>query len=171
MIIDPFRFAKKGEQLEKVLSLTSDGRLQGVITGKSDVTLTLEGGRFENKRLMLKGNIKGSISVQCQVCLHNMQMPVNIDFKLFPVSSEQQAESLQEEFEPIVIEDNSLALIELVTNELILSMPVAVSHIEIDGRDCVDKDIFSSGSPVLDTKEETKISPFAVLKSIKQKSS
>ena len=170
-MIDPFRFARTGEQLEKVITLLPEGRLQGVIADKCAVTLQLEGSRNEQNRFVLEGHISGFVVVQCQVCLHNMQMPLDVDFRLVLVSSEQQADNLQQEFEPIVIEDNSLALSELVINELILSMPVAISHLEVDGKDCASKDSFSIGN--VDTfdkekrQEEKESSPFAILKSIK----
>ena len=167
VLIDPFRFARTGEQLVTDLSLLPEGRLQGLITEKSNITLNLEGSRNEYKRFMLEGHISGSVSVQCQVCLESIQMPLDINFRLFPVMSEEQAERLRQEFEPIVIEDNSLLLEELVTNELILSLPVAVSHIEIDGKDCANKDNFSTGNLEKERQEEKKSSPFAKLESLK----
>jgi len=167
VLIDPFRFARTGEQIKTVLSLMPEGRLQGIIADKSNITLNLKGSRNENRRFMLEGHISGSVSVQCQVCLENVQMPLDIHFRLFPVMSEEQAERLQEEFEPIVIEDNSLALTELVTNELILSMPVATSHIEIDGKDCAEKGSFSAGNLEKERQEEKTSSPFAMLESLK----
>ncbi|MCP3673352.1 MAG: DUF177 domain-containing protein [Gammaproteobacteria bacterium] len=167
MLIDPFRFARTGEQLVTNISLLPEGRLQGVIADKSDITLDLTGSRNEYKRFMLEGHISGFVSVQCQVCLENLQMPLDINFRLFPVISEEQAERLQQEFEPIVIEDNSLALEELVTNELILSLPVAISHIEIDMKDCANRDNFSAGNLEKERQEEKKSSPFAKLESLK----
>ena len=163
-MIDPFRFARSGEQLEKVISLSPKGRLDGILAEKSDITLQLNGGRHENKRFVLDGHINGSLIVQCQVCLETMPLPLDIDFRVFPVKSEEQAERLHEDFEPIVInENNNLALEELVTNELILSIPVAFSHIEIEGNDCANMDNFTSGI----VQVEKKISPFAMLKSKK----
>jgi uncharacterized protein len=163
-VIDPFRFARSGEQLEKVISLSPKGRLDGVLAEKCDITLQLNGGRHENKRFVLDGHINGSLIVQCQVCLEKMALPLDIDFRVFPVKSEEQAERLHEDFEPIVInENNNLALEELVTNELILSIPVAFSHIEIEGNDCANMDNFTSGI----VQVEKKISPFAMLKSKK----
>lgn len=163
-MIDPFRFARTGEQLERVINLTPEGRLEGIIAEKCDVTLDLKGGRHENKRFILDGHISGLAKVQCQVCLETMDMPLDIDFRVFPLKSEDQVERLQEEFEPIVIdESNNLALSELVTNELILSMPVAFSHIEIEGKDCANRTNFTSGV----IQEEKKISPFAILKTKK----
>ena len=171
MIIDPFRFSRAGEYLEKVLKLKPVKRLDGIITENSDVTLSLTGSRNENNRFMLDGHIKGSVIVQCQVCLNDLPMPLDIRFRLFPVMSEQQAERLHEDLEPLVIEDNSLDLIELVINELILTMPVVNSHIEIDGTDCADINSFSVGDISKHIEDEKNSSPFAVLKSIKQKDS
>lgn len=171
MVIDPFRFARKGEQLDKVIRLSPKGRLHGIITEASDLRLQMTGGRNEQKRFMLEGFISGEATAQCQVCLMNMSIPVKIEFTLFPVSSEQQAERLQENLDPIIIEDNCLELAELVTNELILSMPVALSHAGIGGRDCVDKERFSTEDLSEKEQKENQPSPFAILKSIKRKES
>ena len=163
-MIDPFRFARIGEHLEKLICLSPDGRLEGILAGESEIFLTLDGSRHENKRFMLNGHIAGFAKVQCQVCLEQMKLPLDINFRVFPLRSEEQAERLQEEFEPIVInDDNRLALSELVTNELILSMPVASSHIEIEGVNCANKDDFTSGK----VEVKKKVSPFAILKSKK----
>ena len=169
MLIDPFRFAKKGDQLEKVFNLKPEGRLEGLITANSDVNLHLEGNMTEQKKFVLDGRITGKVSVQCQVCLDNIQMPIDFDFKLYPVSSEQLAEDMQQEFEPVIVEDNKLALDELVINELILSMPVVSTHIDNEGKDCTDKVSFTSGSLPEVKQDEKKVSPFAILNSIKQK--
>ena len=174
MLFDPFRFARNGELLEKVVSLTPEGRLEGVIADKSDLSLQMKGYKTEQHRYVLEGSLQGFVVVQCQVCLENFQMPVAIEFRLYLVKSEKQADDLQQEFEPLIIEDDSLALIDLVNNELILSMPVAISHIEVEGKDCINKDLFSSGNLDKEIQEEKKSSPFAVLKllnSIKQKDS
>jgi len=171
VFIDPFRFARTGEQLETVISLLPEGRLQGIIADKSSINLNLRGSRNENRRYMLEGHISGAVIVQCQVCLEKMDVPLDINFRLFPVMSEEQAERLDQELEPIVIEDNSLALNDLVTNELILSMSVTYSHIEVDGSDCADKANFTAGDLQQEYQKEKKSSPFAILKSIKQKDS
>lgn len=171
MLIDPFRFARKGEQLERVLSLSPEGRMEGIITQKSEVVLTITGNKNEDNRYVLEGHIGGDAIVQCQVCLEDMKMPLDIDFRLFPVMSEEQAERLYKDCEPIVIEDNSLDLNELVINELILSMPVALSHIDADGSDCADKEKFTVGELPEESRNEKKSSPFAILQSIKQKDS
>ena len=170
-MIDPFRFAKRGQQLEKVVTLLPKGRLDGIIADKSDVSLQLTGGKYEKNRFVLEGHLGGTATVQCQVCLENLALPLDIDFSVVPVTSEERAEQLQQEYEPIVIEDNSLALSELVTNELILSMPVACTHIEINGEECIEKDSLSTDTVIDSGQEEKKSSPFAILKSIKQQKS
>ncbi len=168
MLIDPFRFAKKGDQLDKVFNLLPEGRLEGIITGSSDVNLHLEGNKTEQRKFVLDGRLTGNVCVQCQVCLENIHLPVDFDFRLYPVSSEQQAEDMQKEFEPVIVEDNSLALDELVINELILSMPVVTTHVDSDGKDCAVKVSFSSGSLPEEVQDEKNTSPFAILNSIKQ---
>jgi len=168
VLIDPFRFARKGDQLETSFKLEPEGRLQGIITGTSSFDLQLQGNKTEQGRFVLDGQISGIASVQCQVCLESIKMPVKYQFRLYPVSSEQQAEDLQQDFEPIVVEDNSLAIKELVINELILSMPVITTHIEIEGNDCANKSNFSSGTLPEESQKDINSSPFAILNSIKQ---
>jgi len=169
MLIDPFRFAKKGDQLEQVFNLEPEGRLKGVIAGPSDITLHLEGSISEQKKFVLEGKIEGMICVQCQVCLENIRMPVEFEFRLYPVSTEQQAETLEKECEPVIIEENSMALRELVVTELILSMPVVTTHIDIEGKNCADNSSFSVGNLPEDCQNDKNSSPFAILNSIKQK--
>ncbi len=162
MIIDPFRFAKRAQQLNTIVQLMPVGRLEGVIAQESQLNLLLNGGRNENNRLVLSGEINGTVKVICQVCLDIVEYPVDITFRLLPVISEEQAEKLNQNIEPIIIEDDKLELDELVNNELILAMPVAICHRDVDGKDCADKDNFTVG----EIEHQTKSSPFDVLKNI-----
>ncbi len=169
MLIDPFRFARKRDQLERCFHLEAKSRLQGIITGNSDINLKLFGNKSEEGRLVLDGQIEGIACVQCQVCLDNIKMPLDFQFRLYPVSSEQEAEKLQQELEPVIVENNSLVLIDLVINELILSMPAITSHINIEGNTCIDESRLSSGTLPEESREEINSSPFAILNTIKQK--
>jgi len=165
VLIDPFRFARSGDLLERTFSLLPEGRLEGIVSGQTDICLKIQGNTQDWSRPVLEGQIQGFVKRQCQVCLQELQIPLDISFRVAPVTSEEQALGLRQDLEPIVIIDNSLALGSLVNDEVILALPATTSHWETDGEECVKTDAFSIG----DIPEQTKVSPFAVLKSVKQK--
>jgi len=162
VIIDPFRFAKKSEPLERVITLQPKDRLEGVILENSEITIHLSGNRNHKGRLTLEGELSGSVKLRCQVCLENIDYPVDVSFKLVLVSSEERAEELTENEEAIIIIDDQLELEELVTTELLLAMPVSASHRDITGNDCISDDALVSGE--LETQKSS--SPFDVLKNL-----
>jgi uncharacterized protein len=163
-MIDPFRFVKSGDTLEREIQLTPTGRLQGVISQTSTVTLVLNP-NYDAPRGQLEGQISGEVVRQCQVCMDNLVQPVAIDFMLCPVSSEEQAEQLDERYEPLVVIDDQVELEDIVTDEVILNLRATCSHIDVTGKECKSDDDFSVG----EIPKEKKPSPFEVLKSVKLK--
>jgi len=164
VVIDPFRFAKKCEPLDRVIRLIPKGRLDGVILEESDISIHLNGQRNKQGRLTLIGQLSGSLKLQCQVCLENIDYPIDVSFDLVLVSSEEKADELTESEEALIIVDDQLELEDLIITELLLAMPVSPSHRNLNGTDCIDDDAFVSGE--VEVEAEQSISPFDVLKNL-----
>ena len=163
-MFDPFRFVKSGDTLEREIELQASGRLEGLISKASSLSVRLTP-NYDAPRAQLAGEINGQLIRQCQVCMDDLAEPIALEFLLCPVSSEEQAEQLDEQYEPLVVVDEQVALEDIVIDEVILNLSVTCSHNEVMGKTCIAAEAFSVG----EIPEEKKVSPFEVLKSVKPK--
>ncbi len=76
----------------------------------------------------IKGRVSAKLLVECQRCLNPMEIEIDGRFKFALVSSEEEAELLPDEFEPYLLEGEEQSIIELVEDELLLSLPMVIKH-------------------------------------------
>ena len=106
------------ERLSQVISDTS-----GVVTAR------LRFGTSAGTRC-LDGVVKADLELRCERCLEPVKKHIESGFRFGLVISEEEAESLPKEFEPLVITDTVQSLIDLVEDELLLSLPIVARHDE-----------------------------------------
>ena len=84
---------------------------------------------------------------------------MKVDFKLAFVRHEQQAEGLDSSYELYItkVEEEELLTIDIITDEILLSIPMAPSH-DFDCNLIINKD---------EVVEESRENPFTILKNIK----
>lgn len=129
--------------VDVVLSFNIDSQRLAVITGQSDVTVTL----------------------QCQRCNQSFQQQVHTTYCFSPVANDHQAEALPEVYEPIEVNAfGEVDLLAMVEDEIILSLPVVSIH-EPGHCKMSEADMVFGQLPA----EVEKPNPFAVLASLKKK--
>lgn len=96
---------------------------------------------------------------QCQRCLQEMPVKVDSDFSLVVVQGLDEAELLDEELDPLMVEEKGTSLLDLVEDELLLALPVVPLHASCNGMQFDDEPIIA---------EEPKENPFAALKALKE---
>lgn len=135
------------------------------LPGIADIISSKEGTAFlqldfcfdEQRRIVMKGCIKAELLLTCQRCLESLTHCVNDAFVLSPVSTDEQARALPAVYDPWIVQDDKIKLIDLIDEELLLSLPVAPRHpaeacslhvqTEINERDT----------------EQSQLNPFAIL--------
>jgi uncharacterized protein len=121
---------------------------------KVDLSFYLE----NDKTPCIKGIISANIILDCQRCLDALPVDLKVIFNLAFVRNESQAEELDTSFEVYNIgEEEELDSIDLITDEILLSIPMAPSH-DFDCSLKIDKE---------EVVEEISKNPFDVLKNIK----
>ena len=108
----------------------------------------------------LKGSVTATLMVECQRCLQPIATDVVGNFKFALVSSEEEFELLPEEFEPYLVEGEEQSLIDLIEDELLLSLPMVAIH----SKSC---SVFMAKHEQALKKEKEASHPFAALKSLK----
>ncbi|WP_438969857.1 YceD family protein [Methylophaga sp.] len=166
--IDPFRFANNGRKLEGELALANMPRLADSLNDKTGlVTVSMQFDVDPTGTPNMQGHFETTLLLTCERCMQQLEHPVEIDTWLGLVKHAKLAESLAEQYEPWVVEDNQLVdPATVVEDELILALPLVPKH----DYDCLPAEAWFSGDEEVEETPEVKPeSPFAVLSALKSK--
>ncbi|MDC1026146.1 YceD family protein [Candidatus Thioglobus sp.] len=154
-----FKFARKEASLHGDYKISAMPRISEIARNTEDrVKVDLSFYLENDKTPCIKGIINTNIILDCQRCLEAFPIDLKVNFNLAFVRYEDQAEELDSGFEVYVIgEEEDLDSIDLITDEILLSIPMAPSH-DFDCSLKIDKE---------EIVEEIGENPFDVLKNIK----
>jgi uncharacterized protein len=155
-----FKFARKEASLHGDYKISAMPRISEIARNTEDrIKVALSFYLENDKTPCIKGIIKANIILDCQRCLEALPLELNVLFNLAFVRHESQAEELDTSFEIYNIgEEEDLDSIDLITDEILLSIPMAPSH-DFDCSLKIDKE--------KEIVEEISKNPFDVLKNIK----
>lgn len=107
----------------------------------------------------LQGRIQATLNLRCERCGKPMEWPVSTTIRLYLVGSEAAAARLPDDADYVVAAE-SLNVLELIEEELLLALPLAARHPA--GTPCGDN---VRQGPVAESGDRT--SPFDILKKLK----
>jgi uncharacterized protein len=153
-----FNFAKKEISLSGLYQISDFPRITEIASNKKDnVRVELSFYLKNNKTPCVEGIIELDIVLTCQRCLDNLSIALKVNFNLAFVRNDQQSEELDSHYEIYVIEEEELATFDLISDEILLSIPMVPTH----DYDCI-KEI--NEQEIVEGKSEN---PFAILKKLK----
>ena len=157
--IKVFNFAKKEVNLDGEYKIANLPRVSDLARNTEDNLKVNLSFHLENgKTPCVKGIINSKIVLDCQRCLDALDIDLKVFFNLAFVRYESQAEGLDKVYEVYVLgEDEEIDTLDLISDELLLSLPMAPSH-EFDCSLKVESEI---------KVEKVHENPFDVLKNIK----
>lgn len=126
--IDPLAFAEKRRRLKGSLSLARMTRLADLLmdtSGEATVELLFE---RQGRHAVVELKVSADLSLQCQCCLESLSWPVETQVTLAVVRSIDEANLLPESLEPLLLEEDNVALVDLVEHELVLAVPTIPQH-------------------------------------------
>lgn len=128
--IDPFRHAEQSLSLSGIVKIQDMQRLSTIVAehDDSEVQVDLHFGIDEQKVPFLKGSLKTQLKLQCQRCMEPFVYEIITDFVLGIVNTLDEANALPEYYEPVLAKEGSLALRELIEDEIILNLPIIPRH-------------------------------------------
>lgn len=127
--VDPFRFADSATHLQGVLQVKDMSRLCGsLVSTDGQVEVRIEFGVNEQHIRFLHGHVDTSVKLQCQRCLETFSYAIISSFLLGIVKTDEEAETLPERFEPLVIKGAELILSDILEDELIVNLPLVPMH-------------------------------------------
>jgi uncharacterized protein len=168
--VDPWRQASLGKAFSGVVRLDELPRLaDALVSTQGEARFSLEFYRDEKKRARVRGHVETALQLQCQRCLEPLQLDVDTQMELAVIEVPEEAELLTAECDPVWVEDGRLRLLDLVEDELILSIPQVPVHgqgecpVELDFESAENLDDFQAQADETDRENN----PFAVLAGLK----
>ena len=156
--INFYNFAKKEAMLNGDYVISDLSRLSEIANnGNDNVEVDLAFHLENGKTPCVEGIIKLKLVLDCQRCLDNLEVDLRVTFGIAFIRNESQAYSLDDKFEIYLIGEEELDTKNLITDEILLTIPMAPSH----DFDCGLK------TDIGDIVEEVRGHPFDALKNIK----
>ena len=126
--IEPLNLADKRGSLKGQLPISSLKRLSELLySDEGFVTVSLFFNR-QGRLPIIAGTIEAELQLKCQNCLEALTWSVNHSVNLAIVSSIDQVNRLSEDFDPLLLEQESMLVKDLVEDEILLSLPVYPKH-------------------------------------------
>lgn len=161
-LIQPKRLAEGQERLTGELSLVAFERLKGIISRtRGQVAYHLAFNKNEEGYITIVGELDAVVTLTCQRCLKPMEKALHSDISVAIVANKAEAERLPPHFEPLILIDGQLSLLEFIEDEVLLCLPMAPMHAS---EDCPAGGRFERVA-------QDKYRPFAALKDLNLKKS
>lgn len=147
------------------VSFARMSRLSALVTNREGAAhVNLHFGVDEQGTRFISGHIDGYVELVCQRCLDPVLFPVEIDVRLGIVESEQQAERLPAQYDPLLVSQEPLLVSELVEDEILLALPSFPRH---EAESCGPEAVASPLSKA--EQSPSRENPFAVLARLKSR--
>jgi len=86
----------------------------------------------EHKKRILSGTLDTNVKVLCQRCLQEMQLELHCTLNLNVCNSEEELQELPDTEDGIVMEEDGLNILDVIEDELILSLPLVPAHADVN---------------------------------------
>lgn len=152
--------AERDATLEGFMSLTKLERLSEILADDSGELFAKLYFSSNKGYLALQGKVEASLELTCQRCMQALKYKASGEFNLGLMTSEGFEDKLPPEVDPYLLEGDEQSVIEIIEDELLLSIPIAATH----QNEC---------SPFMQKQDEErqvekeKTHPFAALKDLK----
>jgi uncharacterized protein len=158
--IDPFNFVERQCQIAGILDISAMDRLGDILTqysGQVAIDLVF----YKDKgQAAVKGHVETELMLNCQNCLETMIWSIDKQFKLGIVASADAVDRLSDEYEPLLVEGETISLVEMIEDELLLNIPAFPKHQQA----CVRRETTKIKPEKRHSGRET---PFSVLAKLK----
>ncbi len=168
--IDPFRLVEQGRVLDGRIPISDFPRLKdqlfdGAKTDADDgiINVHLEFTHTDTRLPVVKGTIGSKLQMTCQRCLKGKDEFFETELEVVLVSSDAQADKLQEGFDTWLVEEQQIFLRDFIEDEILLALPLVIAHDECDAaRELIEA---LPEDEIDEAQEES--NPFAALKDLK----
>ncbi|WP_101759417.1 DUF177 domain-containing protein [Oceanicoccus sp. KOV_DT_Chl] len=168
--IDIRKLVVKGAEISAQAPVSSLPRVADLLADvEGSLQVDLQFYKDEGHFRRVDGQVAGTVNVICQRCMEPMSVAVDTRFELGIVWSEEDAERLPKSLEPLIVGEELVDLADIVSEELILSLPFVNYH---PAAECKQTVGYSSVDPKVEAaiakaEQSERPKPFEVLKNLK----
>jgi DUF177 domain-containing protein len=143
IVIDAHDFVRFTRSLHGKITLDECTRLKDYLAdSRGKLEYKINGALDKNDKSILQIVIKGEINLFCQRCLGKLVHALNLKSTLFLAENEKELSYLDEdESAEGILATSDIDIIELIEDEIILSLPISPRHKE---NDCSAKELANS---------------------------
>ncbi len=172
--LDPWRAARSGLLLTGEVALNAFARLSDVIVRSAACTIVvqyqLQFERDRQGRFLLTGRIQTQLPLQCQRCFGVVDVAIDAPVQLALVKTEAAAEALPAALEPLLVNDDAVAPLLVIEDELLLALPIIARHHDDECEPPVAAVIHHSPHiEKIQKSAQSAPNPFAILRTLKSK--
>ncbi len=130
--IDPFRLARQRRVITGELPLHRMKRLEPLVSDASGgvANVALEFGTDDMGVKFVHGRVTAALGMTCQRCLQPILQNVDAQFSLGLVTTRREADLLPPHYDPLLVEQDHIPLVDVVEDELLLALPIVAMHEE-----------------------------------------
>ena len=155
------------QEISGSVPLTNLVKLKGVLNsdnGRLFVNLRFYKNKYGQR--IIAGKLRAAIEVLCQRCLQPLEQLIEDDINLAVIDREEDANGLEEKYDPWVCKEHKLSLSDLVEEQLILALPIVSLH---DDPNCLEKLEYDLPTALKDNDDDTRTA-FEGLRSLLEQS-
>jgi len=158
-LINPLRLAKNKEQIKGSLSLKTLTRLEGILLdNRGQVQYSLSFSFDESGICLITSNIGTELLLSCQRCLEPVNIVIRKLSTLGLYKNLEEFSKLENDYEPLQMDEELISLELLVEDEILLAVPLAPRH---STKDCIKEGLAKK------INIKNRENPFSVLKKLK----
>lgn len=166
-IIQPSKLANKGGEIRFNWQVKEFARLGGILySDTGNIKVHIRGACDHRRRCLLETEIKADLTLECQTSFEPIDYVVDCKVTYCTVVSESQFAEVEEEYEPVLIEDGQLDIKRVIEDELILSVPIVANK---SADELTQKMSFGELDEKAITESDKANNPFSVLSNLKKK--
>ena len=140
-----------------------------------EIDVSLDFTRTETGLPIIKGHVKGELSLECQRCLQPVSYSLDSHLATVLITTDTEAVTLQEGFDTWLLEEDRLFLQDFIEDEIMLALPLVLRHEDCEAErpliEALPEDEIEVETEVEtdNGQEEEQENPFAVLKNFNLK--
>lgn len=128
VFIQPKKLANKNGELRYTWLVKDFKRLNGLLFSKlGDIKVHLVGQYDDRNRCLVVAHIRANIQLECQSSFEAIDYKIDSRINYCTVTKEQQIDDLDDEYEALLVEEGIVDIREVIEDELILALPLAIS--------------------------------------------
>ena len=165
MLLSPRDYARSQRSWDGVVPLSRFSRLCSEFSGQEgQVEVELEFYRDGNRRIWMKGTARVKGAMLCKQCLNHVDATLQAEIDACLMTPEEISKDESVKFDVVVYEDSPVSIVDLVEDDLIMSIPWRAC---LDESNCARD--FSDDQPHDEGVEVETTKPFADLRNLIKK--